>query len=84
MARFLIATGKLLENPDGRRHFVRNFAQAYSILGELALEEHEDNARGKVAQRASGKLASASFSSLYGRLRRRIETDELLSSLDPS
>jgi hypothetical protein len=68
-------------DPASRKQFVRNFAKAYSVLGELALEEHEDDARGRVGQRVQGKLASSSFSSLYGRLRRRIETDRLLSEV---
>jgi hypothetical protein len=81
MRRFLERAREITEHPQTRQTFVRNFTRAYSVLGEVALEEHEDDAKGRVAQRVQGKLASMSFTTLYAKLRRRIETDDLLKGL---
>lgn len=70
-----------MEDPARRKIFTKSFIQAYSLLGELVLEEHEDDAKGKVAQRAQSRVSSASFTALHQKLRRRIETDRISSSL---
>lgn len=84
MRAFVAKTRQQLEIPLGRTEFIENFIKAYSVVGELALDEHEDDAKGKVRQRVQGKVASTSFTTLYSKLRRRIDADRITASLRAS